>query len=51
MLFRSIEKGYSGEEFLNKIVPEDVFQKYDYLYVKSSSDCGNVNTDAANDNF
>ncbi len=48
---QAIEKGYSGEEFLNKIVPEDVFQKYDYLYVKSSSDCGNVNTDAANDNF
>lgn len=48
---QAIEKGYSGEEFLNKIVPEDVFQKYDYLYVKSSSDCGNVNTDAANDNW
>lgn len=25
------EKGYSGEEFLDKMVPEDVFLKYDYL--------------------
>lgn len=29
---QEIEKGYSGEEFLNKIVPEEVFQKYDYLF-------------------
>ncbi len=48
---QAIEKGYSGEEFLNKIVPEDVFQKYDYLFEKSSSDCGNVNTDAVDDNW
>ncbi|MDE7332087.1 MAG: hypothetical protein K2O16_07565 [Lachnospiraceae bacterium] len=27
------------------------FQKYDYLFEKSSSNCGNVNTDAANDNW
>ena len=48
---QAIEKGYSGEEFLNKIVPEDVFQKYDYLFEKSSSDCRNVNIDAAIDNW
>lgn len=48
---QAIEKGYLGEEFLNKIVPEDVFQKYDYLFEKSSSDCGNINTDAADDNW
>ena len=48
---QAIEKGYSGEEFLEKIVPEDVFQKYDYLFEKSSSDCGNVNTDTADDNW
>ena len=45
------EKGYSGEEFLDKIVPEDVFQKYDYLFEKSSSDCGKVNTDETDDNW
>ncbi len=45
------EKGCSGEEFLDKIVSEDVFQKYDYLFEKSSSDCRSVNTDAANDNW
>lgn len=48
---QAIEKGYSGEEFLEKIVPEDIFQKYDYLFEKSSSDCGKVNTDEANDNW
>lgn len=48
---QAIEKGYSGEEFLNKIVPEDVFQKYNYLFEKSSSDCGKVNTDEAGDNW
>ena len=45
------EKGYSGEEFLDKIVPEDVFQKYDYLFEKSSSDCGKVNTGFVDDNW
>lgn len=40
---QAIEKGYSGDEFLNKIVPEDVFQKYDYLFEDSSTDSGNVN--------
>lgn len=48
---QAIKKGYSGEEFLDKIVPEDVFQKYDYLFGKDSSDCGNVNTDSVNDNW
>lgn len=32
------EKGYSGEEFLDKMVPEDVFLKYDYLFENSSND-------------
>lgn len=41
---QAIEKGYSGDVFLNKIVPEDVFQKYDYLFEDSSTDSGNVNT-------
>lgn len=48
---QAVEKGYSGDEFLDKIVPEDVFYKYEYLFEKSSSDCGNVNTDAADDNW
>lgn len=43
---QAIEKGYSGEEFLDKIVSEEIFQKYDYLFEKDSSDCGNVNTDS-----
>lgn len=46
---QALKKGYSGEEFLEKIVPEDVFQKYDYLFEKGSSDCGNVNTNAVSD--
>lgn len=37
------EKGYSGEEFLDKIVPEDVFQKYDYLFENSSPNSGYAN--------
>lgn len=40
---QEIEKGYSGEEFLKKIVPEDVFQKYDYLFEKGNYDSGNDN--------
>lgn len=48
---QAIEKGYSGEEFLDKIVPEDVFQKYDYLFEKSNSACGKVNTDEVDDNW
>lgn len=48
---QAIEKGYSGEEFFNKIVPEDVFQKCDYLFEKSNSVCGNINTDAVADNW
>lgn len=48
---QAIEKGYSGEEFLEKIVPEDIFQKYDYLFEKSSSGCENVNTDSVDDNW
>lgn len=48
---QALEKGYSGEEFLDKIVSEDVFQKYDYLFEKSSSDCGSVNTNSVDDNW
>lgn len=48
---QAVEKGYSGEEFLEKIVPEDIFQKYDYLFEKSSSGCENINTDSADDNW
>lgn len=45
------EKGYSGEEFLEKIVPEDIFQKYDYLFEISSSGCENIKTDSVDDNW
>lgn len=31
---QAVDKGYSGEEFLDKVVPEDVFQKYNYLFEK-----------------
>lgn len=48
---QAVEKGYSGEEFLEKIVPEDIFQKYDYLFEKSSSGCENINTDSVDENW
>ena len=50
---QAIEKGYSGEEFLDKIVPEDIFYKYEYLFVKDSSVPGNINTGniVSNDNW
>jgi hypothetical protein len=48
---QAIEKGYSGEEFLDKVVPEDIFQKYDYLFEKDISDCANVNTNLMDDNW
>lgn len=38
---QAVEKGYSGDEFLDKIVPEDVFYKYEYLFEKDSSVSGN----------
>lgn len=41
---QAVEKGYSGDEFLEKIVPEDIFYKYEYLFVKDSSVIGNANT-------
>ncbi len=40
----AVEKGYSGDEFLDKIVPEDVFHKYEYLF-NGSSDSGKANVD------
>lgn len=43
------EKGYSGEEFLDKIVSEDVFQKYGYLFNKSDSE--NVDNAVSDDNW
>ncbi len=42
---QEIEKGYSGEEFLNKIVPEDVFYKYDYLFGNDSGKSVNAVSD------
>lgn len=51
---QAIEKGYSGEEFLDKIVPEDIFYKYKYLFVKDISASGNVNAGSivsGNDNW
>lgn len=48
---QAVEKGYSGEEFLDKIVPEDVFYKYEYLF-GDSSDSKNENVDnQADDNW
>lgn len=43
------EKGYSGEEFLDKIVSEDIFQKYGYLFNKSDSE--NVDNAVSNNNW
>lgn len=48
---QAIEKGYSGEKFLDKIVPEDVFHKFGYLFEKGSSDCLNVIADSVDDNW
>lgn len=48
---QALEKGYSGEEFFEKIVPEDVFPKYDYLLEKGTSACGNMNTGFADDDW
>ena len=45
---QAIEKGYSGDEFLEKIVPEDIFYKYEYLF-NSSSDSENENVDNQSD--
>lgn len=38
---RAIEKGYSGEEFLDKIVSENIFCKYEYLFENGNSETGN----------
>ena len=40
---QAVEKGYSGDEFLDKIVSEEIFYKYEYLFVKDSSVSGNAN--------
>lgn len=48
---QAVEKGYSGEEFLDKIVSEEVFQKYDYLFGEGSFDRGNVNINSSDDNW
>ncbi len=45
---QAVEKGYSGEEFLDKIVPEDVFYKYKYL-LNNSTDSENENIDNQTD--
>ncbi len=38
---QAVEKGYSGDEFLDKIVSEDVFHKYEYLFENEISHSGN----------
>lgn len=48
MYEQEIEKGYTGENALGKIVSEDVFYKYDYLFENDSSDSGNAD---AGDNW
>lgn len=48
---QEIEKGYSGESILDKIVPEDVFYKYDYLFENSSSDLKQTNDSVSDDNW
>lgn len=48
---QAIENGYSGEEFLNKIVSEDVFQKYDYLFENCGSNSINVNNVIVDENW
>lgn len=51
---QEIEKGYSGDEFLNKIVPEEIFYKYEYLFINDSAISGNGNTGSIvsdNDNW
>ena len=49
---QEIKRGYSGEEFLKKIVPEDVFEKYDYLFENGNSDSGKVtNEESFDDNW
>lgn len=45
------EKGCSGEEFLDKIVPEDVFQKYNYLFEKSFDNTKKTIDKAVDDNW
>lgn len=45
---QAVEKGYSGDEFLDKIVPEDVFYKYEYLF-NGSSDSGEATVDNQTD--
>ena len=48
---QAVEKGYSGDEFLDKIVSEDVFYKYEYLF-NDSSDSGKANVgNQADDNW
>jgi hypothetical protein len=48
---QEIEKGYSGESLINKIVPEDVFYKYDYLFENSSSDSCKIDNTISDDNW
>ena len=48
---QEIEKGYSGESLINKIVPEDVFYKYDYLFENNSSDLCKTNDSVPDDNW
>lgn len=48
---QAVEKGFSGEEFLDKIVPEDIFQKYDYLFENSSDNTKKTIDKSFDDNW
>lgn len=48
---QEVEKGYSGEDFLDKIVPENVFYKYDYLFGNGSSDSEKASDKNADDDW
>lgn len=49
---QEIEKGYSGENLLNRIVSEEVFNKYNYLFENKNFDSANVvDKEKFNDNW
>lgn len=41
---QEIDKGYTGEEYLDKIVPEDIFHKYSFLFKDNNLDSVNDET-------
>lgn len=48
---QELEKGYSSETILDKIVPEEVFYKYNYLFENGISDLNKTNGSEVNDNW